>query len=95
LHTVFTALAPGNLKMGNYLLPADNPLGVDWLGPVLGVVWLIAPFLFPLPSIVAVVLRFRGSRGVERQHAVTIDRPSCGTLKTSSRRPFQPEPWLA
>jgi hypothetical protein len=67
LHTVLTALAPGNLKMGNYLLPADNPLGVDWLGPVQGAVYLIAPFLFILPSIVAVVLRFRRSRGVERQ----------------------------
>jgi hypothetical protein len=67
LGAVSTALAPGNLKMGNYLLPADNPLGVDWLGPVLGVVGLIAPFLFTLPSIVAVVLRFRRSRGVERQ----------------------------
>jgi hypothetical protein len=53
--------------MGNYLLPADNPLGVDWLGPVQGAVYLIAPFLFILPSIVAVVLRFRRSRGVERQ----------------------------
>jgi hypothetical protein len=70
LHTVLTALEPGNLKMGSYLLPADNPLGVDWLGPVLaklGVVFLIVPFLFALPSIVAVVLRFRRSRGVERQ----------------------------
>jgi hypothetical protein len=67
LGTVLTALAPGNLKMGNYLLPVDNPMGVNWLVPVLGVVGLIVPFLFTLPSIVAVVLRFRRSRGVERE----------------------------
>ncbi len=60
-----------------------NPLGVRWLGPVpviLGVTGAGLLLVGMLPGAVAVVLRFRRSRGVERQQMRWVAAGGCCAL---------------
>jgi signal transduction histidine kinase len=68
--TLATMLKPGALDIG-VGARIENPTGVDAMGGVLGVVQTVAGILYVAVSIpvcvVAVVVRFRGSTGEERQ----------------------------
>jgi len=72
LSTLTAALRPGPLQPGPTakLLPVDNPLAIEAIAPLLEVVSavsLAALLALLVAAIVSVILRFRRSRGEERQ----------------------------
>lgn len=64
---VLTMFAPGPLYEGITPLPANNPFGIEAVGPILRFVFPLVPPVACLPAIASIVLRFRRAGLVQRE----------------------------